>query len=66
MIMLDGKIPIYHFTGKCILSIHQKSIIIFQNSEYNNFIEILNKNSCNDKLIEIKPELISVMSVTPN
>jgi hypothetical protein len=33
--MLDGKMPIYHFTGKCILSIiYQKK---YNSKEYNNF-----------------------------
>jgi hypothetical protein len=39
--MLDGKMVINHFTDKCILSIHQKMYNSI--SEYNNFIEVLNK-----------------------
>jgi hypothetical protein len=39
--MLDGKMAIYHFTDKCILSIHQKKYNSI--SEYNNLIGILNK-----------------------
>jgi hypothetical protein len=40
MIMLDEKMSIFHFTGKCIISIHQKKYNSI--SEYNTFIEILN------------------------
>jgi hypothetical protein len=41
VIMLDGKMQMNHFTGKCIPEKVKKNYNSI--SEYNNFIEILNK-----------------------